>query len=477
MNKSKVLGYAVGPVGSALLGFVSLPIITWFYSAEDVGRIAMLQVATSFCVLLFCLGLDQAYVREYHEEKDRPALLKNALLPGLLSLAISGFVVLFYDTELLSRIMYAEPSTTFSLLTIGCFAAALISRFLSLILRMQEKALAFSMSQLLPKLLFIIVISVGALMTIRASFYTLITVHAISIVTAMLVFAWNTRSDWVLAAGRPLNKARLHHLLQFGLPLVVGGIASWGLNFMDKLFLRFLSGFTELGIYSVTTSIAAGIGVFSGIFTTIWAPTVFKWAAEGISPEKIDEISEHVAAAAFFIFVITGLLSWTLPYFLPDIYEPVQYLITACIAAPLFYALSEAAAIGISIKRKTSYSMLASVVAVSSNLVGNYMLVPTYGAAGAAASTALSFWIFLLCRTELACVAWRRVPRFKLYSTTFLCLAIAVTVSLIQVEFRFFSAVVWFVAGCVGFSFYKRSIIVAKNELVALFQKSGLRFD
>lgn len=57
MVSRKIAVFAIGSIGSAVLGLITLPIITWFYSAEDVGRIAMLQVASNFCVLLFCLGL------------------------------------------------------------------------------------------------------------------------------------------------------------------------------------------------------------------------------------------------------------------------------------------------------------------------------------------------------------------------------------------------------------------------------------
>ena len=79
MNRKVLLGYAVGPIGSGLLGLLSLPIITWFYSVEDVGRISMLQVFTSFSILFFCLGLDQAYVREYHDTNNKPLLLIHIL--------------------------------------------------------------------------------------------------------------------------------------------------------------------------------------------------------------------------------------------------------------------------------------------------------------------------------------------------------------------------------------------------------------
>ena len=80
MNRKIILGYAVGPIGSGLLGFVTLPIITWFYSPEDIGRITMLQIYTNLVVLLFCLGLDQFYVREYHETKNKALLLNLPIM-------------------------------------------------------------------------------------------------------------------------------------------------------------------------------------------------------------------------------------------------------------------------------------------------------------------------------------------------------------------------------------------------------------
>ncbi|WP_372871868.1 oligosaccharide flippase family protein [Paenalcaligenes niemegkensis] len=72
MTPKKIAAFAIGPIGGALLSLITLPVITWFFTQEDVGRIAMFQVAISFSVLLFSLGLDQSYVREFHEEKISP---------------------------------------------------------------------------------------------------------------------------------------------------------------------------------------------------------------------------------------------------------------------------------------------------------------------------------------------------------------------------------------------------------------------
>ena len=255
VDRKKVLGYAIGPIGAAILSLVSLPIITWFYSVEDVGRISMLQVVASLSVLFFCLGLDQAYVREYHETNKKAELFKNTIFPG----AVLSLILL-----------YSESSYYLSVVSIVCFVLSLISRFLSLILRMEERALAYSMSQLLPKLFFLCFVLSTVWLGFSANAYNLITAHAFSIVSAFLVFSWTTRKAWLSAIRQKVSWVEQKRLLQFGLPLVLGGLASWGLNVMDKLFLRSMSTFEELGIYSVTVSIAGVAIIFSGVFNTIW---------------------------------------------------------------------------------------------------------------------------------------------------------------------------------------------------------------
>ena len=416
MNKKIILNYAIGPIGASILGFITLPIITWFYSVEDVGRVSMLQVFTSFIILFFCLGLDQAYVREYHSTHNKPLLLKSTLLFGLFLSLISLFVIYIYDTTIISKWLYEIPSAYLSIITILCVIVALISRFLSLVLRMQERALAFSMSQLLPKLLFLLIILASVWFGFSKDTYNLITANVLSIFFVFLIFLWNTRQDWVVSFRYKIEKEQLHKLFSFGLPLVIGGLASWGLNVMDKLFLRALSSYSELGIYSVAMSIAAVVAILSGIFNTIWAPLVYKWESENsVDISKIDNISEVVLAIVYFVIVLSGLFSWIIPYLLPKEYEVIQFLITSCLIGPLFYTLSETTAVGITLTRKTKLSMLASIGAMLINLIGNYTLVPKFGAMGATAATAIAFWSFFILRTEFSKLVWRKIPVLKSY--------------------------------------------------------------
>lgn len=463
MNRKKILGYAIGPIGSGLLGFISLPIVTWFYSVEDVGRISMLQVCTSFFVLLFCLGLDQAYVREYHEFSNKPQLLKVVLLPSLVISITVLLIVYLYDSLIVSRWLYGISSHYLSIISMSCFLVALVARYLSLILRMQEKALAFSMSQFLPKILFLIFVLCVVYLGFATDSYSLITANALSLFAAFVVYLWNTKSDWLPFFKEKFDWQQFKMSLAFGLPLVIGGLASWGLNVMDRIFLRNMSTYTELGIYSVAMSIAAAATLFSGIFNTIWAPMVFKWVSEGnIDFKTIDDISEYLLAAIYFLVVLSGLFSWIIPNFLPKTYAEIQFLIVICLLGPLFYTLSETTAIGITIVRKTKLSMLASILAMLINLIANYILVPLYGASGAAISTALAFWSFYLFRTEISKKIWRKFPTQKAYLITTLLLVLSI-INVFMSNKYYISIIIWFFALIIGFYLFRNPLSLIFN--------------
>jgi len=212
-----------------------------------------------------------------------------------------------------------------------------------------------------------------------------------------------------------------------------------------------------LGVYSVIVSIAGVATIFAGIFNTIWSPMVYKWVSEGIDTKKVDEISEHVLAAIFFVIVLSGLFSWILPYLLPEKYAPIRYLITLCLIGPLLYTLSETTAVGVAISRKTVYSMLASIGAMLVNAVGNYLLVPKHGALGAAISTAIAFFVFYILRTEFSCLVWRKLPRFKSYFNVLIVIVFSGFAGFNSELYVFFIPV-WFCLLLYGFFVFRNSI-------------------
>lgn len=458
MNPRTVLGFALGPVGVAIMGVVTLPVVTWFYTQEDVGRIAMLQVAINFCVLLFGLGLDQAYVREFHDSNNRAALFKECLLPGLflLMLGLSGFI---FEPGLISRVLFAIDSAWLSALAAVCFIAAFLSRFLSLTIRMQERGVAFSLAPLLQRLVFLLLVGFVVLMSMGGQFGWLVVAQTVSIVAACVLNSMNARRALIGSIGERVNVDNLRRLIRYGFPLILGGVAFWGLMAIDRLFLRYYSSFDQLGIYSVSVSFAAAATIFQTVFSTVWAPTVYKWVSDGIGMDSFVDATQKILICVLLLFCLAGSFSWLVDFVLPGSYAEVKYILVACLGYPLLYTLSETTVVGINIRRRTTFAMLASCLAFFVNLAGNWFLVPRFGAAGAAVSTTLAFWVFLVLRTEFSVWLWAPFPRLSLYLLSLVMVSAATLTALMRDSLGYYLHIGWFLMFCTVLIFYNSQIV------------------
>lgn len=470
MTPKKIAAFALGPIAGAALGFLTLPIITWFFSQEDIGRLAMLNVVTSFSILLFSFGLDQAYVREFHESKNKPALFKTTLLPGLFLLTITLAILLSLDNQI-SLWLFNIDSQLLSLMVAVVILSTFIARFLSLILRMNEQGLAYSMSQVLPKLLLILIIGGYVIFSATKDITNLVFANVAATLFVCLIYAWNTRKEWLSGIKEKINYPYLKSLLSFGFPLIFGGLAFWGLTATDKILLKELSSFEQLGLYSVAVSFAGAATIFQTIFSTVWAPTVYKWAAAGEGLENIHKVNRYVLLVVIILFCLAGLFSWVVTWILPSNYKDVQWILIPCLGYPLLYTLSETTVVGIGITKRSGFAMIASFLAFIANLLGNWLLIPIWGAAGAAVSTCAAFWLFFVLRTEFAIYLWKPMPRLVLYSYTSLLVIGAVLISLYGDEYSYEAIVFWLLILSSTLIFFKIEITEFWNWVIPRLKK------
>jgi len=444
------------------------------FSPEDIGRITLLQLAISFSFVFGGMALEQAYAREFYEHSDRAALLKITFIPGFILTLIVISMLLLVGADV-SELLFGFHDLTFLVLVYVCVLANFIIAYSSLILRMSERALAYSLINLSAKILFLFSVLMVYFLEFPKSFGILIGLHSISVVVAMFSAIWLARKEWFAALHATFLYQQLFGYIRFSLPLVLGGGAYWGLQAVDRVSIRWWSDFEQLGIFSVAVSFAGIAVLFQSVFTTVWTPFIYRWNAEGLDIKSLNQVTEHVLAVVVIIYSLVGTFSWLLSYLLPVKYSIVPYIITACMGAPLLYMLSETTVVGLHLTRKTLFAMLASFLALLVNMVLNYILVPNYGAAGAAAATNLAFFVFFFLRTEFSAILWHPFPRRKLYFFAFLCSAVSSGQSIWYESLGLFSFLLWgFIFLCSLVSF-RATILVAKEYILSTLSSGSIK--
>ena len=309
---------------------------------------------------------------------------------------------------------------------------------------MEERGLAYSMSQLMPKLIYLSTLLLLYLNDAPRLFAWLLLAHLLGVLVTMLIFAWNTRHTWI----RPRTPAadtslKIGGLARYGFPLMLAGLAFWGLEAIDKVMLRYLGSFSELGIYAVATGIAAIAGTLSVIFTTIWIPTAYRWAEEPDCAERIESVARKLTASGSVLICLAGMFSWLLFFVLPREFSQVAFLVCACMIPPVLYAAGEVTGIGLGIARKTRPVLLVAIVVSILNVFLNWLLIPHLGAGGAAIATGIAYWLFFVVRTEASMRYWAQMRRWPLYSPIFAVTLMSLLFVLIGPLYPYISIAVW----------------------------------
>lgn len=442
MRKRTVLGFALGPVATALISLVAVPVVAWAFKPEDVARYNLLQIFVSFAVLLVSLGLDQGYVRQYHETRDRAVLLRSCALPGLILFVVLSIPALF-ASEPLADLVFGTSDRRVFVVAVICAAAAIIFRFLSLILRMEERALAFSISQIIPKAVFLVAVLILLVLSVRRGFLDLSYAFLSSWLAAVLITGWNTMGQWRSALRVRTDPTQVRDLIRYGLPLIFAGLAYWALTAASAMALRYLSTLGELGVYSVALTFAGAAVIVQTVFSVMWAPIVYRWVAEKSDLNRVDDVMQQVLAVVTALFVCCGAFSWLTDVVLPSTYDNVKYLVVAAVLQPLLYTLSEATGVGVNITRRTIWSVWCTLLALAVSVGLNLALVPAFGSRGAVIANTIAYLAFFMARTEASVHTWRRFPRRRLYMIMVLAVTGAISTLIWGPASGLFYALVW----------------------------------
>lgn len=216
------------------------------------------------------------------------------------------------------------------------------------------------------------------------------------------------------AVGRGLVK----QMFRYCLPLIPATVCSWIINISDRYFISFLIGPDVSGLYAVGNKVASILLILSGIFTSAWQLSIVSERSKAEQEKFFSNVFSVYEAGALVGASLLMAASRLVMRFLaaPDYfsawhYAPVLILGTAMACLGTFFASVYVA------EKRSSATLVTTLAGAGVNLAGNALLIPLYGAMGAAVATLLSYLVILIARAvhsrSLLRVAWK-VPRFVL---------------------------------------------------------------
>ncbi|MBC1520516.1 oligosaccharide flippase family protein [Listeria aquatica] len=398
---NKFLSISIGSWIAMLIGFVSTPITTRLLSPDQFGQASIFLLVVDVLAAITLLGSDQSFIRFFYEEEtsNRKFLLRSSLRISLATFGLAALLILvFYQS--FSAFIFSKVSLWLVFLLLLYVFLRIVSTFASLVIRMQQKGKIFSLIQVLNKSLeFLGILFFAYLMGnhyeviiyAHISFMILVTVIAISVEYKF----WRFFGDQVA----PL-KSDTSERLRYGMPLMVTLLMTLAFQSVDRLAIKEWSNYSELGLYYAAFKIIAVLNMLQINFTAFWTPLSYEKFKE--NPDNAVFFQKMAQTVIFVMFVIaTGVLLFkdVIVYLLGSEYRDAASIMPFLVFIPVMYTISEVTVVGINFYKKTKWHLLIACCVFFINVLGNILLVPLIGAAGAAISTGISYIAFFAMRT------------------------------------------------------------------------------
>ncbi|MDR1674331.1 MAG: polysaccharide biosynthesis C-terminal domain-containing protein [Oscillospiraceae bacterium] len=413
MNKYKNLTrstivLSIGTFGSKLISFFLVSLYTAYLSAAESSAADLVTKTANLIIPLAIVGIDEAIVRFRLEGKYSKQELYSAGLRVMLA-GYLGCLALFPFFNWL-------PDTKDFLLETYLFIFAAGFRVLNQqFIRSRGLLRLFALDGILTAFNLLIAYVVAFVVLDAGSKGYILANVAADICSSVFLMA--AAGNFRCINFKSISKGLTKKMLKYALPLLPAYLL-WGIvSSSDAFMVKYIVGEEENGLYSVAYKIPMLISFVSAVFYQAWhlsAITEFKSnGAEKFYTNVFGAYSSVMyVGAAGVLAVLIPVTKYVIDAEYFDSYRYAPMLVIAVLMSSMCQFMSSIYAAA----KKTKNSLYTSALAAGTNILLNCILIPKFGAQGAAFATMMSYFVCFIVRAANT----RRIVAYKINYGRFL---------------------------------------------------------
>lgn len=186
----------------------------------------------------------------------------------------------------------------------------------------------------------------------------------------------------------------LRRLLAFSLPVLATNLCMLGVHQIDRVFLMEFAGLVATGLYGLAWKLGSIVNaVLFAAFGRAWFPAVFAIEAAEARNEFARRTSMLFMALACGVSLVAMLSGDLVMLILPTEYAGALPLMRLVLFGYLFWFLYQIFSMPLFLHLRTRQVFAVSILGLICNAALNAILVPAYGAVGAALATVASYFL------------------------------------------------------------------------------------
>ena len=386
--------FAISSFGTKILSFLIVPLYTNILTTSEYG-IADIITTTGTLIMYICtLDIGAGVLRFVLDKKEDK---ENIFSFGARVLVYGSIVAIFILSSIWILGIFDWPAGYYIFTFFYFFFSAtydVISRYLRAVDKVKDTAIAGLISSfgvIFGNILFLLVFKIGMYG------YMIALIMGPLFGTLYGVLKSELRS--VNFVKCTCDKGLKSEILRYCIPLIFNNLALWINAFLDKYFITAMIGSSENGIYSVASKIPNILSMCYVVFSQAWTLSAIK---EFDKDDKDGFFGNtYNLFNAMICIVCSGIILFNVPLakflYAKDFFAAWQYSSVLLISV-MFNSLTTFLGSLFSAVKKSRTIMTTTILSAVVNTVLNAILIPSWGALGAAIATAVAYLVMWAAR-------------------------------------------------------------------------------
>jgi O-antigen/teichoic acid export membrane protein len=393
------LVYGLGNIAVKVIGFLLIPLYTdpKYFSVDDFGTIAVLDISGLILISLMASGLPQSMMRWYWD-KDYAGNQKGIFFMSLSFQVLISILFCLFLLPLcnqLSTVIFSTIDWSKAIrLLIVASALQAINNLINTLMRVQSKSFLFSAANL-AKLVIVLFLTIYFIVYRGMGVPGIYLAQVIGNLLFIIIL-----SGYAIKNSTPFFSSQVFRSMsKYGYPLLLANFASAALTAIDRYSLNSMALLKAVAIYSMAFKI-------SSVLKLVIVDSI-KMALTPMILQKInspDNKRFYAKSMLYTSFVLMlGIISVSLFSFeiIKVISKSTQFwsafMVVPILALSVFFMnMRETTSYGLLINKKSRIIGMNVVIATVLNIVLNILLIPVWNIFGTAVATLVTQIVYWL---------------------------------------------------------------------------------